>query len=109
MPQLKIYLDKELTQEIHGDTVDAGEWDLERGTEIKLYLKNASIFLTASFIEKSSSDPRVILSMPDQILPEQTVEAILRIPPTTLGDNEDEQTYFADLFNQISASVKWTR
>lgn len=109
MPSLKVYLDKECTQEIFGDTIDSGEWDLEKGAEIKVYLKNTSSILMAKCIKSTHSDPRTTLTMPEQIRPGEVAEVRVGIPPFELRNDEDEEQYFVDLFEQLSGEWKWMR
>ena len=106
MRPLQIKLTK-YGETIIGKAVNLGEWDISVGMSKSIYIHNPNRFAKADLTKLKNKDSRVSINLPDEIQPEQTVEAILSIEGQVFKDDTEEETYFTNVLDQLSGKVVW--
>ncbi len=106
MRPLQIKLTK-YGETIIGKAVNLGEWDISVGMSKSIYIHNPNRFAKADLTKLKNKDSRVSINLPDEIQPEQTIEAILSIEGQVFKDDKDEEIYFTNVLDQLSGKVVW--
>ena len=103
---------KELEASISRDGVktkslDLGEWDISIGLEKTIYITNPNKYAKADLKALKNKDSRLSVNLPDEILPEETREVLLKIEGQVFESEVDEEKYFTNILDQLSGKVIW--
>ena len=92
---------------LQGKAVDFGEWDISVGAEKSFFIKNPNKYAKADLTHLRNKDSRVSINLPDEILPGETMEAILTIEAQTFENDDDEEVYFTNVLDQLAGKIIW--
>ena len=94
---------------IQGSAINFGKWDVDVGMKRSFYLRNPNDYAKAILTGIKHKDSRVILDMPDEIPPLETVPVDITIPPMKLKDAEDEKVFFEDILDTLFGTIVWEK
>lgn len=87
--------------------LDLGEWDVSLGMERTIYFTNPNTYAKADLRGIKNSDKRVIIYLPDEILPLKTESATVKIAPKEFDDDMVEEVFFKKIIDNIAGKVVW--
>ena len=92
---------------IKGSAIDLGTWDIQKGMERSIFLHNPNTHAKAVLSELKNKDSRLLMDIPDTIMPQQTKEVKLKINAQTFKTDADEKAFFTNLVDQLSGQITW--
>lgn len=106
MQPLELSLNRTGDLKIH-DVIDFGEWDIERGGDFTIYVKNPNSYAKASIEAIENSDKRVQISFPSEIKPNEVAEIHIKLPAIQFESEEEERDFFRDVVDRLHIKTKW--
>ena len=98
----------------HGGTIpgtvwDFGEWDVGVGLDKTIYLTNPNSYVKANLKGIKNKDSRVKVELPDEILPNETEPARIKIAAIDLQtmSEVDIEAFFKATIDSLAGKIKW--
>ena len=89
------------------ESLDLGEWDVSLGLERTIYFTNPNSYAKADLRGIKNNDKRVIIYVPDEILPLKTEAVTVKIAAKEFHDDIAEEEFFKKVIDKISGKVVW--
>jgi len=92
-----------------GSAIDLGDWDVAMGFEKSFYFHNPNPHAKAVLTGIKNADARVLLDMPDEIMPQDTVRVGVSVLPQQFNSEEAEQKFFQDILDTLKGQITWKK
>lgn len=94
---------------VQGSAVNFGKWDISKGLKTTIYLHNPNSYVKANLKNLKNKDARVMLSLPDEVMPGATEPVDISISPMKFDSDKDEEAFFNDVLDSISGKIIWEK
>ena len=94
---------------LKGSAINLGAWDVSIGLDKYFYIHNPNTHAKADLREIKHYDSRLQLSLPNEIMPSDTVKVGVFVPPQKFNTEEDEVQFFQDILDTLKGDILWKK